>query len=428
MQFRLFLLPLLCSALLPIFLFTGCESSDEGSSAASSEGLTPSGYRYIHHKSNNGYKPSAGDLMVYEEEIYKNDTTLWRSSIKLGRAQERLMPAVDEIENPVEMAWFEGLSLMSAGDSLTLYQSLDSFSRLPMGLSASDRLTCHFSMKKVISEKTLRKDIDRIVADPTLPRTPSGYVFIMHRDVPGETAQIGDKVAYHEQAFRTGVKWYSTYEMDQPRKAVLPDKEGLPEPVPPSYESLLMMSPGDSATVYQPLAGYENLPPTLDKDGVLIFSIKLLSVTSPEEQQRQAEEVAQRYAQIEQTTETLLKDYLLGSVKGLRQLESGLEYVIIEEGDGPKVTDGSEVALHYAGFLQTNGSMFDNSIGRDDPLTFVTGKNQVIDGFELGVSKLRVGSKAVLFVPSALGYGAQGRPKIPANSDLVFYVEVVGVN
>lgn len=413
------------SALVLILLTAGACTNTPSDEANNRQ--TASGYQVIHHTSNNGDTPDPGDLMVYDEVIYRNDTALWRSSIKFGRPQERIMPASGDIENALELAWFEALSMMSAGDSLTLFQSLDTFSNLPLGLSPSDKLTCHFRMISVTPKAELRASIDRIINDQTLPRTPSGYVFILHRDEAGPTAQVGDKVSYHEQAFRTGVRWYSTYDLDKPREAVLPDKAGLPAPVPPSYECLLMMSPGDSATVYQPLAEYDNLPPTLSKDGVLVFSLKLLSVMTPEQQEQQAQEVQKQFSVIEKITQAALKDYLQGTLKGLKQLPSGLEYVVLEEGSGPSVVSGAEVDVTYAGFLQTNGAMFDNSIGRATPLSFVAGKNQVIDGFDEGVSQLRVGSKAILFIPSSLGYGAQERPAIPPNSDLAFYIEVLNV-
>ncbi len=105
---------------------------------------------------------------------------------------------------------------------------------------------------------------------------------------------------------------------------------------------------------------------------------------------------------------------------------SGLWYVdtIVGEGDIPAPT--AKVTVHYTGWL-TNGTMFDSSVERGQPATF--GLNQVIAGWTEGVGGMKVGGKRFLVIPPAIAYGKRGRPpKIPANSVLVFEVELLGIN
>ena len=98
----------------------------------------------------------------------------------------------------------------------------------------------------------------------------------------------------------------------------------------------------------------------------------------------------------------------------------------VELGEGPEATAGATVTVHYTGTL-TDGSKFDSSVDRGEPFSFVLGAGQVIPGWDQGVAGMKVGGKRELTIPPALAYGAQALPGIPANSVLVFQVELLGV-
>ncbi len=108
---------------------------------------------------------------------------------------------------------------------------------------------------------------------------------------------------------------------------------------------------------------------------------------------------------------------------------SGLTYIITERGDGEQAAAGKTVTVHYTGML-TSGVKFDSSLDRSEPISFPLGAGKVIKGWDEGIAKLRVGDKAMLIIPPALGYGANGTPgrEIPPNATLIFIVELVGVN
>jgi FKBP-type peptidyl-prolyl cis-trans isomerase FkpA len=98
------------------------------------------------------------------------------------------------------------------------------------------------------------------------------------------------------------------------------------------------------------------------------------------------------------------------------------------EGNGASPKTGDQVHVHYTGLLP-NGTKFDSSVDRGQPFTFVLGVGQVIGGWDQGVAQLKVGDKAKLTIPPHLGYGARGVPGIiPANSTLIFEVELLGIN
>lgn len=103
---------------------------------------------------------------------------------------------------------------------------------------------------------------------------------------------------------------------------------------------------------------------------------------------------------------------------------SGLQYVILTEGTGKTPAATDVVKAHYKGTL-TNGEVFDSSYDRGEPAEFPL--DGVIKGWTEGLQLLKVGGKMKLFIPPDLGYGPMPRPKIPANSVLVFEVELLDI-
>lgn len=112
---------------------------------------------------------------------------------------------------------------------------------------------------------------------------------------------------------------------------------------------------------------------------------------------------------------------------GFEQTKSGLRYKILQKGNGKAAEKGKMVSVHYKGQL-ADGTVFDSSYKRNQPLDFQVGVGQVISGWDEGICLLNVGDKARFVIPSDLGYGAQGAGGvIPPNAVLVFDVELMNV-
>jgi peptidyl-prolyl cis-trans isomerase A (cyclophilin A) len=132
-------------------------------------------------------------------------------------------------------------------------------------------------------------------------------------------------------------------------------------------------------------------------------------------EQREAEEKAKQKA-------------LLDTVAaGYDETASGLRYQILQKGNGKQATKGAGVSVHYKGQL-LDGTVFDSSYKRKEPIDFNVGVGQVIAGWDEGILLLQVGDKARFVIPSNLGYGAAGAGGvIPPNATLIFDVELMAV-
>lgn len=107
-------------------------------------------------------------------------------------------------------------------------------------------------------------------------------------------------------------------------------------------------------------------------------------------------------------------------------MPNGLKIEDLKVGEGTQVKANDTVTVNYLGTLE-NGTKFDSSYDRNQPFTTQIGVGTVIKGWDEGIPGMKIGGKRKLIVPAELGYGAQANGAIPANSVLIFEVELLGV-
>ncbi|GAK84012.1 FKBP-type peptidyl-prolyl cis-trans isomerase FklB [Vibrio ponticus] len=121
------------------------------------------------------------------------------------------------------------------------------------------------------------------------------------------------------------------------------------------------------------------------------------------------------------------QDFLIANAQneGVVTTESGLQYLVLEKGEGTvHPTKSNKVKVHYHGTL-IDGTVFDSSVDRGEPITF--GLGQVIAGWQEGLTYMTVGDKFRLFIPSTLAYGKSGTGPIPPAATLIFDVELLDI-
>ncbi len=119
--------------------------------------------------------------------------------------------------------------------------------------------------------------------------------------------------------------------------------------------------------------------------------------------------------------------FLFPGSGGRTETESGLQFTDEVVGSGEMVGEGDMVLVHYTGYLE-DGTVFDSSLDRGQPLNFVIGSGPVIEGWHEGIAGMQVGGKRTLIIPPDLAYGEAGAGSgvIPPNATLRFEVELVG--
>lgn len=266
-------------------------------------------------------------------------------------------------------------------------------------------------------------------------KTHFGYDFVYHKKGSGPVGDSG-MVAY----FLIDMKFEDTTDL-VPRD---PSNIEYAPIIAPSdnerknavLDALAMMKVGDSVTVYVPVDSMPPIGVDMSAHEMVLNHISLLELKTQEEYQNDQmakQEETQRKMEANQALEagvaelvqTTLTQYKDGKLENVKKLPSGLEIYTVEEGTGAPVKEGEYIETQYYGVLKEDGTMFDNSFKRGLPFPFGVGLGQVITGWDEGFQQLKRGDKALLFIPSEMGYGEQGGGAvIPPNADLVFYVEV----
>lgn len=257
--------------------------------------------------------------------------------------------------------------------------------------------------------------------------TTHGYRFVNHTNKRGKQPQIGESVSARVDV------WAGKTLLSSSRKSGsglyiydLPDTSTVNH-VPPVVEAALLMGLGDSVSIYQKIDDYmkQFIPEESRNEKEIAFQIVLVGIQSVEEKQRAAQVAREQTQLMRKKVENTVQDYTMGRLDSrITKTPSGLKILVESPGQGPKVVKEEAVQVHYFGFL-TDGTSFDNSFERHEPITFPVGVGQMIPGFDEGVLQFRHGSKAYLFIPPALGYGDNTPDTIPANAELIFYIEIL---
>jgi FKBP-type peptidyl-prolyl cis-trans isomerase len=147
--------------------------------------------------------------------------------------------------------------------------------------------------------------------------------------------------------------------------------------------------------------------------------VAMMAITLASACTKKAEEPAQT-----ETTQTAAAP--AGATAQTAAVEPKVEMVDSVVGKGAEAVSGKSVTVHYTGTLK-DGTKFDSSVDRKEPFTFALGAGQVIKGWEQGIVGMKVGGKRKLTIPAELAYGANAVGAIPANSTLIFDVELLEV-
>ena len=255
--------------------------------------------------------------------------------------------------------------------------------------------------------------------------TDNGLYYRLFTNNGGENPQIGDLL---ELTMSCSVN---------DTVVILPLTKNIIPMTEPSFwsdfvEGFSMMHKGDSASFivdidssFVNLFGYNTLPPQFSSTDIMRFEVRLDDFYPESEFRfRMIENIKKNYPAETEKAASELNAYLEKNGVVAQPTSTGLYYVKTQDGTGEKPSKGSTVKAHYTGYL-LDGTVFDTSIERGEPIEFVLGVGQVIPGWDEGIALMSKGEKAVLYIPSYLAYGDRDLGVIPPFSNLVFEVELI---
>ena len=360
---------------------------------------TASGLEYTITEKGSGIKPQKGDKVVVHYTGKLTNDTVFDSSIKRGTPFEFVLG-----QGQVIKGWDEAFQLLQVGDKATIKFGPE----LGYGATATGAIPAN---------STLIFDIELLNVVPAVRqwetkskdtiKTASGLKYIIIKEnKSGAKAEKGTIAEFHFSGFLAadGKKFDSSVE----REKSLSVKIGQHQLLPGWDEGISLMREGEKAKLFIPAAlalGEKGHPPIIPANADLIMDVEVLSVKK-------------------------IVPPALYDIKGLemKTTASGLKYYEVKKsGSTKKAVAGKNVKVHYSGYL-ADGTMFDSSVERGEPIEFPLGTGKVIPGWEEGIALMSVGDKLRLVVPYFLAYGEAGRPPIiPAKADLTFDVELVDV-
>ncbi len=274
-----------------------CESGSN--SGNSNDGMSPSGYRYTHHIKNDGKKPEVGSEITYHNVVFLNDTTLVQSTFTGGKPWKAVLPDPDSIPKPPRPD-YEAFFLMSPGDSMTIYQTLDTFppDRLPRGVKPSDVFSYNLKLISIKSKEEVEQEKATLLArletvkdslkvaiedfhhdgfdDGVLQTTESGLQYIVNREGTGPKVKDGGFARVHYIGMlHSGDVFDESFSKLQPRAFRI----GRGRVIPGWDEGIPLMNVGGEYTFFVPYQlayGVAGNPPRIPEKANLVFFVSLV--------------------------------------------------------------------------------------------------------------------------------------------------------
>lgn len=382
---------------------------------------TDSGLQYIvvHSGAENGPKPGLNDSATvhYDGRLAENGSQ-FDSSIARGE------PVTFGVTQVIP-GWTEALQLMVPGDEFMVYLPSDlayGARRTPGGpIGPNADLVFRVNLIETIPDDTPGAEYfdeslpwDSASSKVTTTDTGLQYIVLSSGDTSGSQPGPTDKAKHHFEIRKAanGQRLDSSFGNERPETISIDNL------IPGWAEALQLMRPGDDWMVYLPsdLAFGESGTPggPIGANEDILMRINLIEIVVPQVSDSAAWE---KYTPWNSEAE------------GVQKTDSGLEYIVLEEGDAskPSPTPTNRVDVYYEGRLAEGGAVFDSSYARGEPATF--GVTQVISGWTEALQLMHPGDRWMVYLPADIAYGDSPRPGglIKPGDDLIFEMQLMDI-
>jgi FKBP-type peptidyl-prolyl cis-trans isomerase len=404
---------------------------------------TPTGLYYkIYKTSKDTVTPHTGNYvefnMLYHGKSNGKDSVFFNSSVGENAGPVKFFLPRPGFSGDLN----EGIAMLSKGDSGVFIVNADSLifktfrmKQRPAGIDSNGYFYFHINLisfqtpeSMIFNEEIQTK---KFVADNKITVIPNtmGLYIIETQQGTGAKIDTGSHVKMNYKVTNLdGKELFSTFERPEPVKFEFGKRIDTP-----GFEYAVgTLKKGSKARVIVPsILGFGRrgsgtlVPPYT----TLVYDVEILDVQTKadfEKEQKDSQKSDQMKSDSLKNAEpVILAKYLKDNNIIVKPTASGLYYVEVSAGSGAKAEAGKTVKVHYTGKL-VDGKVFDSS-KKGAPIEFMLGRGQVIRGWDEGISMMKQGGKALLIIPSAIGYSDRDMGVIPPYSTLVFDVELVEV-
>jgi FKBP-type peptidyl-prolyl cis-trans isomerase len=430
---------------IPVLILAGMVIAMHGQSQdLSTFSKSPTGLYYkIYKASSDTVTPKLGNFvefdMVYSGKSHGKDTIFYNTKKGDNAAPVKFFLTRPGFKGDLN----EGILMLAKGDSADFLVNADSMifktfkmTKRPNGIDSGAFFTFHVKMLNFQTVEAMifkeEADIRKYVKDNNITEKPNVLGLYIIESVKGTGAKIdsGCQVRMnYKVSLINGKELFSSFDRPEPVKFEYGKKIDTP-----GFEmALSSLHKGSKAKVIVPSTlafGKKGSGTIVAPYQSLVYDVEILDVKTKAEAEAEQTDNQKKEQQkadsLKKMEPILLEKYIKDNNVTVKPKPSGLYYVPVAEGTGPKAEAGKTVKVHYTGKL-VNGKIFDSSRERNTPFEFVLGQGQVIRGWDEGIGLMKAGGKATLIIPSTLGYGEQDMGVIPPYSTLVFDVELLEV-
>ena len=432
-------------------------ASPKGEKMADGFTKLPSGLQYKIIKHGTGKKhPALGDHLEMNIHVQVKDSTLFDS-----RKMNNNKPVPFQVQPPnFKGDPIEGFMLLVAGDSALMRLPVDSIKAQgkPMmpGMKEGDMLQYQVVLVAVQTDAEYKNEAEKKGLEQKMKdeaalqgyfkqnnikatKTASGLYYSIEKEGSGAVIAPGNTASVNYTGKLLGGKTFDSntdpeFKHTEPLKVEV----GKGRVIKGWDEGLALLKKGSKATFYIPSGlayGSQDRSPSIPANSILVFDVEIMDVLTADQLAKEQQDAARKQqadaaGQVAKD-DALLQDYFAKNGIKAKKTASGLYYRVTQEGTGEKPVAGDKVSVNYTG-MTMDGKKFDSNVDPDfkhvQPFSFALGKGQVIKGWDEGIGQLNKGSKATLYIPSGLAYGAHSpSPLIPANGVLIFDVELTDI-
>jgi FKBP-type peptidyl-prolyl cis-trans isomerase len=377
--------------------------------------------------------------MIYHGKSYGKDSVFYNSKNPDHPAPVKFFLPPPGFKGDLN----EGIAMLAKGDSGVFIVKADSLiyktfkmNHRPAGIDSNEYFHFHIHLLSFQTPESMifaeEAQIKKYVEDNNITVKPNIYGMYIIETKVGTGTKIDSGCHVRMQykiSLMDGKEIYSTYDRARPVQF----DYGRPMDTRGFQYGVSTLRQGSKATFIVPSTlafGQKGSGGIVEPYQPIIYNVDILDVKTKAEYEK--EQIDNQKADqmksdsLKRDEPVQLEKYLKDNKITVKPLSSGLFYIPVLAGTGPKAEPGKTVKVHYTGKL-LNGKVFDSSRDRGNPFEFMLGRSQVIKGWDQGIAMMRQGGKATLIIPSTLGYMDRDMGVIPPYSTLVFDVELIEV-